>query len=91
MKIASSCTTFTYAAFFLVLVPGQAEFLLHEVRGDIIRPLFTVYLLHITITYIPRIMSIDDWPAIVSLACRFEKNANLEDGFHKHAHQKPVS
>jgi hypothetical protein len=36
-------------------------------------------------------MPISDWPAIVSSACRFEKNAHLEDGFQKHAHQKAVS
>jgi hypothetical protein len=36
-------------------------------------------------------MPIDDWPAIMSLACRFEKNAFLEDGFQKHAQQKTVS
>jgi hypothetical protein len=36
-------------------------------------------------------MPIDDWPAIMSLAFRFEKNAFLEDGFQKHAQQKTVS
>ena len=85
------CRVCAGICWFSTVYQGQAEFLLHEVRGDIIRPLFTVYLLYITTTYIPSIMSIDDWPAIVSLACRFEKNANLEDGFQKHAHQKAVS
>ena len=36
-------------------------------------------------------MPISDWPAKVNLVCRFEKNAHLEDGFQKHAHQKAVS